>query len=303
MGGRTFIGVAIAILVLSAVYAIAPRIRPTEADANTVVGDVANCRDASMVSRLPGLPEASGLAASKTNADLFWSHNDSADAVLIGIARDGAIKSQVRVTGAAVDDWEAVTTAPCPQGSCLYIADIGDNQARRQRITIYRAVEPAATATATAPVEAFALVYPEGPQDAEALFATTDGTLYVVTKGEGAPVHVYRVPALETTAPLRLTRIATLTGSEAGKTSRVTDAAASPDGKWVVLRTNDRLVFYKTADLTAGQPGVPLEFDLRPLKESQGEGIAWSADGTLYLAGEAGGGGTFARVSCTLPSS
>src|SRR5688500_798651 len=232
MGGRTFIGVAIAILVLSAVYAIAPRIRPPEAEANTVVGDVANCRDASMVSRLPGLPEASGLAASKTNPDLFWSHNDSADAVLIGIARDGAIKSQVRVTGAAVDDWEAVTTAPCPQRSCLYIADIGDNEARRPSITIYRAVEPAATATATAPVEAFALVYPEGPQDAEALFATTDGTLYIVTKGEGAPVHVYRVPALETTAPLRLTRIATLTGSEAGKTSRVTDAAASPDGKW-----------------------------------------------------------------------
>ena len=41
-----------------------------------------------------------------------------------------------------VDDWEAVAVGACPGGSCIYIADIGDNEAERKRITIHRVPEP-----------------------------------------------------------------------------------------------------------------------------------------------------------------
>jgi hypothetical protein len=255
-----------------------------------------------VIGKLAELSEASGLASSRRHPGVLWSHNDSADAVLYAVGEDGGIKGRVRVTGAAVDDWEAITTADCAQGSCLYIGDIGDNHAARGRIRIYRTAEPAITDAATAPAQALEAIYPDGPQDAEAMFVAADGTLFIVTKGEGRPVHVYRVP-LGGDSPVRAVRVATLTQSAAAKALRVTDAATSPNGQWVVLRTNDKLFFYRTADLIGGRPGTPYEFDLRALREPQGEGIAWPRDADLFLAGEGGGGGTFARVSCTLPSS
>ena len=35
-----------------------------------------------------------------------------------------------------------MASAPCGNGSCLYIADIGDNDAKRKEVTIYRVPEP-----------------------------------------------------------------------------------------------------------------------------------------------------------------
>ena len=42
------------------------------------------------------------------------------------------------VAGANVQDWEDLASAPCRVGSCLYIADVGDNRESRERITISR---------------------------------------------------------------------------------------------------------------------------------------------------------------------
>ncbi len=269
----------------------------------TEIARPADCRDATLVRRLSQLPEASGLATSQTDANLLWAHNDSSGAVLYALSKDGALKARVPVTGADANDWEAVTTASCSDGSCLYIGDIGDNHGSRPTITIYRLREPAPTDSATAPAHPIQLTYPDRPQDAEALFATADGTLFVVTKGEQAPVNVYRVPSeLEPGAAAKLQRVATLTSNETQKATRVTDAAVSPTGDWVALRTADQVLFYRTEALTTGKMDPPLQFDLRGLKEPQGEGIAWTRDNTLYLAGEGAGGGTFARISCNLPS-
>ena len=263
----------------------------------------ADCRDARLVGRLAELPEASGLASSRGDANILWAHNDSSGPVLYALSKDGALKARVSVTAAHADDWEAVTTASCPDGTCLYIGDIGDNNGSRPAITVYRLKEPAPTDSATAPAEAIQLTYPDGPQDAEALFATADGTLFIVTKGEQGPVSVYRVPSeTKAGAPIALQRVATLTPNDPQKTSRVTDAAASPTGEWVALRTPDRVLFYRAKTLASGQPDPPLQFDLGSLNEPQGEGIAWARDNTVYLAGEAPGGGTFGRISCNLPS-
>ena len=68
----------------------------------------------------------------------------------------------------------------------------------------------------------------------------------------------------------------------------VTGGAASPDGNWVALRTNTELVFYPAADLIAGKTVQPRRFDLKPLKERQGEGVAFGPDGVIYLVGEGG---------------
>ena len=69
--------------------------------------------------RLQELPEASGLAASRRTPGLLWSHNDSGEPVVFALNATGAVKDRVRVTGAQVEDWEAIAVGSCPQGSCL----------------------------------------------------------------------------------------------------------------------------------------------------------------------------------------
>jgi hypothetical protein len=61
---------------------------------------------------------------------------------------------------------------------------------------------------------------------------------------------------------------------------RVTDAETSSDDATVAIRTNDAVVFYRTADLTSAKPrGITVS--LRALKEPQGEGVAVDADGLV----------------------
>ena len=161
---------------------------------------------------------------------------------------------RIEVSGAAVDDWEAIGAGPCPSGSCLYIADIGDNNARRAKVTIYRLPEPAAGGSA-AVGDVFHATYPDGPQDAETLLVTPDGDLFIVTKGETGPVGLYKFPRdLRPGATHTLERIGETVGSRAGeRADRITDGAVSPDGKWVALRTRTHLTFHRLSDLTAGR--------------------------------------------------
>ena len=260
-----------------------------------------SCQVRGAMPRIAELAEASGLAISRRDQHVMWTHNDSGDPAIYAVGLDGKVRGRMRLAGASVADWEAVTSAPCGNESCLYVGDIGDNDVSRSNITIYRIPEPSLADSTTAPVAVFEGVYPDGPQDAEAMFVA-DGSLYIVSKGEKSAIRVYRFPALEQGSPLKLQLVSTLTDHGARKTDRITDAALSPDRTWVALRTNDRLLFYKTAALTSGSPGMPLAFDLTVLKEPQGEGVAWGNDNNIYLAGESEGGGTFAHVSCELPA-
>ena len=247
------------------------------------------------------LPEASGLAISQHAGQLFWTHNDSAEPVVFAVDADGVVRGRVRVAGASVKDWEAVTTAPCAGGTCLYVGDIGDNDRARPAIVVYRTAEPQPDDRVTEDAVAIEGVFPHGPEDAEAMFVA-DEQLFIVTKGEGTPVRVYRFPSLDPSTRHTLQLVASLTAGPPEKTYRITDAAVSPDDRWVALRTNDLVLFYNRDAVTSGKPGTPLAFDVRSLGEPQGEGVAWADSTTLFLAGENAAGGTLARISCNLPA-
>jgi hypothetical protein len=259
------------------------------------------CSPAGSVTPLPGLTEASGLALSRRSPGRLWTHNDSGQPILFAVDARGAVAGQVRITGASVEDWEAVAVGPCGGDSCIYVGDIGDNEAARPRITIYRVPEPE-NASGTASVSGvFHATYPDGAHDAETLLAGADGRLYIVTKGETGPVALYRFPAqLQDKQTMRLERV----GSASAKPdadSRITDGTVSPDGQWVVLRSRSTLTFYRAADLLGGQWRAVSNVNLSSLKEPQGEGVAVGADSTVFLAGEGGGKGqpgTFARMAC-----
>jgi hypothetical protein len=265
----------------------------------------AACSDLRMIARLPDLPEASGLAVSRTQPGVVWTHNDSGKPIVFAVGTDGALRARVTVAGAEVDDWEGIAAGSCPQGSCLYIGDIGDNKDERPRITVYRVREPKSGETTTDAADAFHASYPDGAKDAEALFIGPGNRVYVVTKGEGAPITVYRFPErLTPGATATLERVATLADRGAKRDFRITDGDITWDGKWVGLRTIEAAVFYRASELLGGKPAPPLEFDLSRLGEPLGEGIAFAQDGTVYLSGEGRDGtrgGTFARMSCKLP--
>jgi hypothetical protein len=258
------------------------------------------CRPAGPIARLAGLSEASGLAISKRVPGRFWTHNDSGKPVLVAIDTKGAVTQRVALTGVSIADWEAVAVGPCPAGSCVYVADIGDNAGKRKTIAVYRVPEPAAGVQTVAVTDVFHATYPDRAHDAEALLVAPDARLYIVTKGDTGPVALYRFPTdLRGGATVQLERVGKPIRS--GKAAeRITDGSMSPDGQWTVLRSRTSLAFYRTADLVAGNFREHKRVDLTVLGETQGEGVAFGSDNMVYLAGEGGKGqpGTFAQFIC-----
>jgi len=266
------------------------------------------CKPVAALTRVAELPEGSGLAASRRTPGRFWSHNDSGEPVLFALEATGRVSGRLRLSGAAVDDWEAVAVGPCPAGSCIYVADIGDNDARRKRITIYRVAEPAEMTGSASGADAFHAIYPDGAHDAETLLVAGDGRLHVVTKGDTGPVALYRFPSeLRAGATMRLELVGAPRDAGAPKgNDRITDGALSPDGRWVVLRSTRELMFYRAPELLAGTWREAGRVALTSLAEPQGEGIAFGDDRTAFLMSEGGGkkqSGTFARLACTPPAS
>jgi hypothetical protein len=253
---------------------------------------------------LPEISEASGLALSRATPDLLWTHEDSSP-VLFALDIVGRLKGRVRLNQAPIEDWEDLAIGPCGGKTCLYIADIGDNRSKRDHITVYRVPEPNPTDSETAPAEAFHATYPEGPRDAEALFVSGEGGLYVVTKGSHTPITLYRFPEpLRAGTTVRLEPVVTLFQDDAARSDRVTGAATSPDGRWVALRTHNAVLFYEAAPLMGGKPTKPLRYDVSWLRESQAEGVAIGNEGGLYLISEGGATdapGLLAHGVCKLP--
>ncbi len=265
--------------------------------------DPASCKPAGSLVRLNGLPEASGLVVSRTSQGRLWSHNDSGKPEIIAFDQKGNIAGHVSIAGARNTDWEAMAIGTCGKSSCLYVADIGDNDGKRAEITIYRVPEPAKPGGSAQPDAVIRATYPDGAQDAEALLSAPDGALYVVTKGDTGPVALYRVPGdTRGSAPLKLERIgAPLSKGKPAANARITDGAISPDGELVVLRTRTALIFYPAADFLKGNFRELRRMDVTSLGEPQGEAVAFGPSNTIYVAGEGGGKsqpGTLAVLSC-----
>lgn len=236
------------------------------------------------------IEETSGLARGINDPARFWTHNDAGHAAeLFAIGASGGSAERVRVAGAESVDWEDIEAAPCEAGACLYIGDIGDNDAGRARITIYRIPEPAAGATETEHAEALHARFADGPRDAEALFAV-GGDLYIVNKGRNEAIALYRYRGPQRTdETVTLERLRELLPQPHDKDDFVTAATATPDGRWVGVRTYRTLYVYPAPALVGGGTVEPLVFDLSSLGEAQGEGLAMADDGTVWVSSEADG--------------
>ena len=248
--------------------------------------------------------ESSGLAASRRNPGLFWTHNDSGAVPLLhAFDRAGRRRGVWRLSGAAIIDWEDMAAGPGPQPGrqYLYVGDIGDNQRRRAEVVVYRVAEPeiapadaqtgARAPRESEPAEALRLRYPDGAHDAEALLVhPSNGDLYVVTKeigGRAAGVYKLaappaRAPSVNTLKRVGEVRLPVLFGG------LVTGGDISPDGRRVVLC--DYTGGYEFT-LPGGRAAVefdgvwrqaPTTIDLG--ERRQGESVCYAADGESIFA-------------------
>ena len=306
--------VAAAAALLSACVGGEPEVALAERTAERTAESATSAAPAAPVCRIAdaGQPlptevrESSGLAQSLRDPSIFWTHNDAGnDADLFAVGADGRLVQQVRVAGAEAADWEDIESGPCDAGGCLFVGDIGDNDAERERITVYRVPEPEDGAAATAPAEALHARFPDGPRDAESLFVLPSGDLFVVTKGRIGPVALYRLPSPqrpgETTT---LERVRELFPEPQDNDDRVTGATASRDGRWVGIRTYRTLYLYPADALVGGGVAEPTMVDLAPLGQEQGESVAISEDGTVWMTSESenkDGRPRWSRLQCTFP--
>jgi hypothetical protein len=249
------------------------------------------------------IDESSGIAASRRNPGLYWTHNDSGDGpFLYAFDRRGGKGGTWRVAGAEALDWEDIAAGPGaqPGQSYLYIGDIGDNDKERSEIVVYRVSEPVVTEAdadtscfepqETAPAEAIRLKYPDGRHDSEALAVhPVTGDLYIITKTRGASAAavVYKLAA-----PISTSTVNTLEKVSALRTpgllpGMITGADISPDGRKVILCDYFNAYELSLADKSQGsfddiwkQPVMIVRLGKRP----QGEAVCYRLDGRAILA-------------------
>jgi hypothetical protein len=268
------------------------------------------------------LRESSGLAISRTQPGVLWSHNDSGDGPnLYALDMSGRVLARIRVSGAMARDWEDIATGPCPAAvapaqpeqppGCLYVADTGDNDQVRGEVTIYIVVEPRVNgpaAESTVAARSFNYRYPDRPNDAEAVAVLPNGDITIVSKGRRGSIDFYAIPAVA--AAQALVSGDTVTARFNGNTGippdlrtgrLVTAAALSPDGMTLAVRTYYEVYFFGLISDGGESRWRNLR---RPCSlgdaEPQGEAIDYLDANTLLLTSERSRGlpGTIHRLQC-----
>jgi len=262
------------------------------------------------------LDSLSGLAVSRVQPGIMFTHNDHDRSVVYALDLQGGQHAQLSLTNAAKSDsdFEDIAVGPCGTSSCVFLGDIGDNSAQREQYAVLRFPEPtvpAAPGSSTTMIPAYdrlPFVYEDGSHNAEALMVAPDGTIYVITKvapGTGGrvaatgPSSVYRLPAsLSTSSVATATKIATLS-VPSGSDLAASAAAAHPCGLGFLLRTYDKVYEFT---VPAGM-GFEASFTTTPKvvgmpSEPQSEGIDYLPGGHGFITSGEGASAPIVETDC-----
>jgi hypothetical protein len=235
----------------------------------------------------PRLEELSGLAVVD---GAMWAVADGGRRVRVH-RLDPATCAVVDTRTADVNPDDPEDLAVGPDGA-LWVGDIGDNGRDRDDVAVI--VVPPQGAP-----RLHRLVYPDGPQDAEALLVDARGVPTLVTKNIGS-AGIYRTEAALTgEGPVPLVRVGDLDlpssdtrGGPLGgfAPELITGGAVSADGRVVAVRTYTDAWLFPVPDggaVADALRGTPVRVPLPD--EPQGEALAFTADGTLLSGSESRG--------------
>ncbi len=242
--------------------------------------------------------ESSGLAVSRCQKDVFWTHNDSAGGPLIyAFSSNGKPLGTWRVAGAMNFDWEDIATVRSSSGECyLYIGDIGDNEKKFDVHFVYRVrepiIEPGTSPSQKEPLsteaaELLRFSYAAGRQNAEALLVHPETfEIYILTKRFDAASEVYKLRPVFKPGDVQTAQLVGEISLPALPNGLVTGGDISQDGTRLVLC--DYYSGYELAlplrakrfdEIWLEKPAV---VDLG--KRDQGESVAYSPDANSVFA-------------------
>lgn len=237
----------------------------------------------------PEIDEASGLAASWRNDGLLWTHNDSGDvARVFAVGMDGDTRTVVTLADTAARDWEDMAVGPCAPGDatpCVWIADIGDNDAVRAQVALHRFTEPELgaappSALTVDDVTTFSVTYADGPRDAETLLVhPVDGRIFIVDKMVGVPSNIWLVST--DGAPAQLVGSTTL-GEVGIISNRITGGDFAPDGSEFSIRTYTHVYTFCGADPAAAFSSVSPS-SVIAVSLQQSEALTYRRDGRALV--------------------
>ncbi len=272
---------AVAVCVITWLQGCAPasgeRIESPEFAARVDLGKVEN----------PSIREASGLAASRGNRNVLWTHNDSGDGNRVyALSTTGQHLGIYVIQDCAAGDWEDIAVGPGPDPGIdyLYVGNIGDNRGARANRTVCRVPEPMVNAR-QAPVETvltgaqtLKFRYPDGARDAEALMVDPlSRDLYFVSKREPR-VRVYRAAY-----PQATTGVSVLEAVTTLPLRYVVAGDISATGRELLLKTYTGIYYWRRSQAQTWAAALARPPRAVPyVIEVAGESVCWAADSAGY---------------------
>ncbi len=235
------------------------------------------------------ISEASGLARS-SHDDRLWVVNDGGSLPqLHAIGLDGSDYGSVLLENARNIDWEDLATFEENGQFWLIVADIGDNNARRDEYALYIVAEPTTDQLQSGTTSAqrqLSFRYPDGPRDAESItFDAVNGEILILTKRD--------IPAILYSIPLHPPSDGILTATRMGEIDSIPQPTAYdleralPDKNWhwqpnsidfsaagdaAVILTYKAVYYFSRRDQQdwfGALQSAPLRFDLGEYREAE----------------------------------
>ncbi|MBK8000156.1 MAG: hypothetical protein IPK15_15900 [Verrucomicrobia bacterium] len=246
----------------------------------------------------PEITEASGIAASRQNPGVLWTHNDSSFAgSIFALSTNGTYLARYYIPSVFFGNFEDIAIGPgaSPEHHYVYLADIGDNFATRPSVRVLRFPEPAvypyfSNSPPVLPltaVQEIELTYPDKPYDAEALMIDPlTGDLFIATKEtNSARIYMTTRAKMDAGGPIQLTFVRELSSGNGLRSVAAGDI--SFDGRLICMRRNGRAWTWarsasQTVSNALASTGTTQPVATAP-EDLNGEAIGFHATGLGYF--------------------
>jgi hypothetical protein len=233
--------------------------------------------------------ECSGLVSSSLNKNLIWVHNDSGDeSIIYSINQKGETIAKYNFNKDVRDCEDIALWNPKNRKSQIFVADIGDNNAKREYITVYQFDEPKIIVSNKVKlinkVKTINLKFPDGARDAECLlFDPIEEKIIIISKRE-ARVGVYSILLSNLKSNINiLKKDATLYFKGNGATKWITAGDISNDGEKIIIKSYAQVFYWERKNKQSVAECLKTPYKLLNYKpEPQGEAIGFTPDAKYF---------------------
>ncbi len=240
------------------------------------------------------LIEASGLAKSRINPGMIWSHQDRGNdnRIFLLDAQSGETIAAYRIDGMRNRDWEDIEIAkdPLDGKDYLYLGDIGDNDQVYASYTIYKFREPIFESSHRGKVidlewefETIRFRFPDKSHDTEALMVDPKtGDIYLATKRDFWSMLFVAPFPQSTEEEFELFHLGNF------GFRRALAGTVSEDGLEALIKNDDQIFYWNRSENESFLEMIqraPKEAPYNPV-EAQGEAICFEVSGGYYTLSE-----------------